>query len=182
MYGMVNKSIRSLVIDNHGEEAWAKVAKKAGLEEDLFLSNEAYPDSMTYAIVGAACEVLGTNAESLLEAFGEYWVLVTARESYPDLMASGGRTLEEFLLNLPNFHNRISLMFPHLQPPTFAARRASAGRIIVEYRSKRQGLSPFVSGLLKGLGKMYGSECAVTHRPKGSGGLACDEFEVTLPA
>ena len=181
MYGMVNKSIRGLIVDNHGEEAWAKVAKKAGLQEDLFLSTEAYPDSVTYGIVGAACEVLGTDGAKLLHEFGEYWILVTARESYGDLMESGGRTLEEFLLNLPNFHNRVSLMFPHLQPPMFLTRKAAPGRITVEYRSKREGLAPFVTGLLSGLGKMYKTPVSVTHRPKGTASDH-DEFDVEIPA
>ena len=57
---------------------------------DVFVSNEGYPDGMTYDLVGAASSVLALPAPEVLEAFGRHWVIHTAQEGYGDLMAAGG--------------------------------------------------------------------------------------------
>ena len=78
MYGMVNKAIQDLVTFKFGEDKWMAVKRKAGVEIDSFISNDAYPDSLTYGLVGAASEVLGLSSDEILFAFGEFWVLDTA--------------------------------------------------------------------------------------------------------
>lgn len=179
MYGMVNKAIRTMVLEQHGSAAWEAVALKAGLSEDIFHSTEGYPDSITYSLVGAASEVLKVSPTEVLREFGKYWILVTAKRSYADLLSSGGRTLEEFLINLPNFHNRISLIFPHLQPPMFATHAKGPGRLSLEYRSSRPGLAPFVEGLLQGLGMLYATPISAQHTPRAEG-REYDLFEIEI--
>jgi hypothetical protein len=171
MYGMVNKAVEELVCQQFGEEAWETIKAKAGVEVDVFISNKGYPDEMTYQLVAAASEVLNLPAQSILHAFGEYWVLHTARKGYGDLMAAGGRTLPEFLINLPNFHSRVALMFPDLAPPRFEYSDHGPDRITVHYYSHRPGLAAFVVGLLHGLAKMYETPAEVTqltHRDQGA--------------
>ena len=70
MYGLVNKAIEGLVIENHGEEAWERIKKQAEVDVDLFVSNESYDDSLTYNLVTAACEILNAPAADILESFG----------------------------------------------------------------------------------------------------------------
>lgn len=155
MYGMVNKALESMVREEHGDAVWLRIRETAGIDVELFLSSEAYPDDITYRMVGAASTVLNQPAAQILRDFGRYWVLRTAREGYGDLMSSGGRTLREFLVNLPHFHTRINLIFPHLQPPEFHCTHIEESSLRLHYRSGREGLSPFVVGLIEGLGEMF---------------------------
>ena len=163
MYGMVNKAVEELVCTQFGQDQWDAIKTKAGVEEDVFISNEPYPDSLTYKLVGAASEVLGIEAAKILEAFGEHWVLKTAEEGYGVLMAAGGKTFPEFLQNLPQFHARIMLLFPKLQPPEFKVFDVQNASLRLLYYSHRAGLEPFVVGLLKGLGKRFQSPVTVSH-------------------
>ena len=78
MYGMVNQAIEQMVCETHGEEAWEKIKEMAGIDVDVFISNEGYPDDYTYRLVAAASELSKTPADEILEAFGEHWVLRTA--------------------------------------------------------------------------------------------------------
>ena len=119
MYGLVNKAVEGLVCENYGEETWLTIKRKAGVKEESFVSNQGYPDEVTYNLVGAACEVLNAPADAILQAFGEYWVLTTAVKGYGDLMDAAGDNLAEFLTYLPNFHSRVQLIFPNLKPPSF---------------------------------------------------------------
>jgi hypothetical protein len=155
MYGMVNKAVEEMVCMHHGEAVWEQIKAKAGVDVDVFMSNEGYPDEVTYRLVGAASEVLGLPAEKILQAFGEHWVMYTAQEGYGGLMRAAGNSLPEFLGNLPTFHSRVSMIFPKLQPPRFRCTEVTDRSLRLHYYTHRPGLSSFVTGLLQGLGKMF---------------------------
>ena len=59
MYGLVNKAVEEMVCMHHGEPAWERIKAQAGIDVDVFMSNEGYPDDVTYRLVGAASAVLG---------------------------------------------------------------------------------------------------------------------------
>lgn len=178
MYGMVNRAVEGLVTTRFGEDAWERVKQAAGVEVDAFISNEPYPDDLTYKLVGGASQVLGVPASQVLELFGEHWVHV-AREGYGDLMAAGGKTLPHFLENLPNFHTRIALLFPQLEPPLFRTTDITPESLRLHYMSRRAGLSSFVMGLLRGLGKMFETTVQVEHARRKDEGADHDEFVVS---
>ena len=180
MYGMVNKALQNMVVEAHGEQIWEQIRTRAGVDIEVFVSNQGYPDEITYQLAGAASEVLKAPVEDLLRAFGSYWVLKTARQGYSELMTAGGRTLREFLLNLPNFHTRIGLMFPQLRPPEFSCSEVAENSLRLHYRSTRDGLTPFVVGLVEGLGLMFETPVLVTPVPEAHG-PGRDEFLVSWP-
>lgn len=109
MYGMVTKAVGEMVCKNFGEETWERIKSKAEVDIDVFISNDPYPDEITYKLVGAAVEVLGLPAERILHEFGKHWILETAQQGYAELIRASGRTLPEFLDNLPNFHTRVTI-------------------------------------------------------------------------
>jgi hypothetical protein len=162
MYGIVNKAIQELVIENYGKDTWEKIKITSGVHVDFFLGNETYPDADTYKLAAAVSEELNLSLKEVLIAFGEYWVLKTGQKNYGSLMKSGGHTLKEFLLNLPNFHSRVMLIFPNLTPPEFVVSDIEEKSLHLHYYSNRQGLQDFVHGLIQGLGKMYNAQTNIT--------------------
>jgi hypothetical protein len=162
MYGLVNRAIQQLVTERHGVETWDRIKAKAGVDEEIFIGSEGYPDELTYRLVAAASEVLGITPAQVLFAFGEHWVLRTAREEYADLLQAHGDTLKDFLLNLPNFHARVILILPKLKPPRFRVSDVSERSLVLHYMTHRPGLAPFVEGLLSGLAQMYNTPVSVT--------------------
>lgn len=152
-----------MVTTQHGPTVWDRVRAAAGVQDEVFLSNKGYPDATTYKLVGAVCEVTGIEGNLFLEEFGVFWIMKTARESYGDMMAAGGHDLGEFLVNLPNFHTRVHLVFPQLVPPVFRCSEVSGHSLRLHYHSEREGLSSFVVGLVKGLGQMFRTPVEVTH-------------------
>ena len=157
MYGMVNKAVEEMVLAAHGAPVWREIKTRAGIVDDVFISNEAYADDITYRLVGAASEVLKLPADKILHAFGEHWVLNTARQGYGHMMRAGGKTLGEFLVNLPSFHDRVALLYPNLVPPHFEVTHREERSLRLHYKSHRPGLTPFVGGLISGLGQMFGT-------------------------
>ena len=179
MYGLVNKAVEDLVVSNFGEDKWELIKTKAGVEVDAFISNEGYPDEVTYKLVGAAVEVLGLPAETILIAFGEHWVLKTAAKSYGPMMKSGGATLREFLINLPNFHTRVAMIYPNLEPPRFQCTDVTDHGLHLHYYSHRPGLTAFVIGLIQGLGKLYDTPCSTSLLERKDQGADHDVFAIT---
>ena len=151
MYGLINISIKNLILEEHGDGVWKKILKKADLSDQYFVSNQKYDDKLTFALVMAASEVLEVSIEDILKKFGQYWVLNVAPNGYGNILDASGSSLFEFLENLPNLHNRVVLIYPELRPPVFKYKKISEDKCLVYYGSDREGLIPFVIGLLEGL-------------------------------
>ncbi len=156
MYGLVNKAIEQMVCINHGKSTWEQIKAEAGVDATGFISNEPYPDDVTYRLVAAASKTLQAPAEDILKAFGEHWVLHTALESYGPMMRATGNNLRDFLIRLPHLHTRVELIYPELKPPQFACHEVGESELNLHYWTTRPpGLEPFVEGLVHGLGKMF---------------------------
>ena len=179
MYGIVNKALQEMISASYGNETWQQILLEAGISEEFFLSSEAYPDSTTYSLVGAASVITGLPAEHLLQQFGRYWVLETGLRSYGHLLKAGGENLQDFLINLPNFHARIFLIYPNLQPPEFLCEPNGLHGVRVKYFSHRAGLAPFVVGLLFGLGELFNTPVTVKQSKHRAAANDFDEFLVT---
>jgi len=162
MYGLVNKAICDFITSNFGQETWEIIAQKAQADES-FLSMDAYPDELTYRLVGVISEHLKMPAEKVLEVFGEYWVTFTGQQGYGAVMKMSGNNAKDFLANLNDMHVRVKATMPELQPPKFAVTDVTTNSLTLHYKTVRQGLAPMVLGLVKGVGKMFNQELAVEH-------------------
>ena len=162
MYGIINKAIGDLITENFGESVWQEVLVKSEVEEEFFISNEAYDDAITFKLAIALSKVKNIPLSDVLKVFGEWWILRTSKEKYGSLLEAGGLELREFLINLPMFHNRVMLIYPKLTPPEFKVSDIESNRISIHYFSKREGLQDFVYGLLVGLGKLYNTPVEVS--------------------
>jgi hypothetical protein len=182
MYGMVNKAIEDMVRLHHGADTWERIKALAGVKEVMFLTNEAYPDDLTYRLVAASAETLGASGEEVLALFGEHWITYTAEDGYGGLLSAAGSSLPEFLANLPGFHGRVSMIFPDLKPPRFACTEVSSSSLKLHYYTHRSGLASFVLGLLKGLGKRFGTPVSARIVESREAGADHDVFEVTWSA
>lgn len=175
---MVNKAVEEMVVLNYGQDVWESIKAAAGVELDVFMSNEPYPDEMTYNLVGAASRILAKPSNEILFSFGEHWILHTAQSGYGGLMQAAGGTFPEFLKNLPNFHARVSMIFPKLKPPRFECTDILSNSLKLHYHSHRVGLEPFVIGLLSGLGKLFSCNVQVQQIAFKQQGATHDVFDV----
>ncbi|MEH2064181.1 MAG: heme NO-binding domain-containing protein [Nostoc sp.] len=178
MYGLVNKAIQDMVCSRFGEDTWKEIKHKAEVDVDVFLSMEGYPDDITHRLVKAASVILGLSSKDIMQAFGEFWVQYTAQEGYGEMMDMSGDTLPEFLENLDNLHARVGVSFPQLQPPSFECTEMEENSLSLHYRSDREGLTPMILGLVKGLGSRFDTEVHITQTQSRDDGAEHDEFLV----
>jgi hypothetical protein len=164
MYGMVNKALKGLVINNYDEDTWVQICDKANFYDYDFAGLKSYPDSLTYNLVAAASKVLTTDSSILLEMFGEYWITFTAEEGYGNLIKMSGKSFPEFISNLNHLHCRLENIMPNLKPPIFKSKSIGNNRIELVYQSERDGFYPMLLGLIKGLGKRFNHEVIIDRK------------------
>lgn len=178
MYGLVNKALKEMVCDRFGKHTWKTIKEKAEMDVDTFLSMEAYPDDLTHKLVGATGEVLGLSSSEILEALGEYWVLYSAQKYYGHMINMAGNSLLEFIQNLDNIYARVSLNFPHLKPPSFRCTHIQKDSLRLHYHSKREGFTPMLKGVLKGLGQKFHTKVEIRQISDRNKGADHDEFSI----
>jgi hypothetical protein len=171
--------MEELVKSNFGEAKWHDVLQLSDIKIDYFVSNEPYDDEITYKIAIAISEIMQMPLQNVLFVFGEWWILKTTKEKYPGLMESGGDNLKEFLLNLPEFHNRVMLIYPKLTPPEFKVSDVTENGLNLHYFSKREGLQEFVRGLIQGLGKMFNTAIHIELLQSRNEGSSHEIFRIT---
>lgn len=161
MYGIINKSLKEMMLGQYGEARWERALERSRVAADSFLSMRSYDDEVTYRLATAAAEELGINLEDTLRAFGVHWVEHTLKTQYDTLATATGQDLVTFLRNLDHLHDRISSTFLDYRPPAFSVDTCDDDTVVVMYRSQRTGFTPFVEGLLQGFGARFNQRVEV---------------------
>jgi Haem-NO-binding len=180
MYGLVNAAFRELIVSLYGDEKWELIRTAVVPDVDTFSTMEPYPDEVTYRMVERACHFTGVSQEELLIKFGEHWVVFTAAQGYSALFDIAGDSLPDFLLSLNDLHARVGRNFPKLRPPTFRFDAIDAKTLRMHYLTRREGLCPFVRGLLQGLSLRFRTPIAVEHPVCRFAGADHCEFVIKL--
>jgi len=149
MYGLIHTALRGMILE------------VSEVPSDAFLTMRSYDDEMTLALIGAASSVLELPADKCLEAFGHYWITNFAPQEYGALLDHTGDSPIEFLQNLDDLHDRISTSFTEFKPPSFRVVINDVRSATVRYVSSREGLTPFVLGILKGLGDRFNTKICI---------------------
>jgi len=163
MYGLVNGAIQDLIIHAHGEAAWERIRQRAGVTAPRFIAMTPYPDSVTADLVAAASAELQVTAEQVLEQFGQWWLSYAASHGYGPLIGTIGHDFVTFMANLNEFHDRLRSMFPRFAPPRLVVEVLDEHRFHLHYHSHRLGLTPFLIGLVRGLGQRFRTEVDIRH-------------------
>ena len=114
----------------------------------------------------------------LLRGFGRFWIEFAMQEGYRELFLISGPDLRTFLGNLDNLHARLGMTFVGMDAPSFAVTDQGPDELLVHYYSSRAGLTPFVQGLLEGLGPVFGQRVEATVQATRADGRDHDTFHV----
>lgn len=184
MYGMINGAIKEYLITRYGEATWHQILQESQAKEDSFLSMKYYPDELSVSLIVSAASGTGQTVEQMLQDVGFYWIEYALKTSYGGLLEAAGSSLKEVIENLDNLHTRLVSTFPELQPPSFWCKDVEVSRpgyssaLLLHYISERDGLTDFVTGLIKGLAQMCSVECHVEVLSSKANGADHDTFLV----
>lgn len=182
MYGLVNKVIKDAIIQRYGLSGWQAICKGIELEDDIFVNLQPYPDELTHRMVAESASYAGQSVPDMLMEFGRHWIKYNAVHGYGDMLKLAGRDLYTFLSNLDHMHAGMSHVFPELRPPSFRCERQGANQLKLHYRSERQGLEAFVTGMLQGLGGYFETTLEVMHMGPCTEESICEVFIIDIKA
>lgn len=160
MYGIVNQAIKSHIISTYGEDKWEAVKKRIDSSIDFVSNEQPYNDDTTYHLAQAVADEMQLPIDKVLLDFGES-VTKIITQNVQGYMDSRGDNLKEYLINLPNFHNRMMLIYPALTPPEFQISNIKENSINLHYISKTEGIRAFIKGYLTGLVHFFNEKVTI---------------------
>lgn len=99
---------------------------------------------------------LGLDAATILEMFGEQFLLSCQESGYAKTLQLLGRSLQDFLTNLDALHDHLSIIYPQMDAPSF---RCTSGlkksEFLLHYYSDRDSLENIVMGIVKSVAREY---------------------------
>lgn len=154
MYGFVNNAIKDYVVSTFGQPLWSKVKKECALKPTFLDAEQPYNEELILATAKAVSNHTQIPISDILRSFGEH-ISLTLSEKYKFLMESRGENLKDYLVNLPNFHNRIMLIYPELTPPEFRISNVAPNSLYLHYTSDKSGMKDLLIGYIDGLVKIF---------------------------
>ena len=167
MYGMIHKAAREFAISELGQERWDKAVANAEMNDEHFISGQHYPDAKTNKLLGELVSISGLASDDLLERFGRYWIRFTSTTAYSSALDMAGDEIVMFLENLDHLHTSIQSTMPEADLPSFCVTHSSPTEIKLIYKSTREGLAPFVKGLLMGVLDRFSEAGEISFEPHG---------------
>lgn len=168
---MIHKAARDMVIARLGEEEWRALADECALTSHHLITTAYFDDAVILRLIAVVAQRMEIAQDAALEAFGVHWIRYAASSDYARVMAMAGGDIETFIDNLDRMHASIKSTMPLARMPSFRLIAADAEGLDVLYQSEREGLAPFVLGILNALAARYGEEMDISTRPHRDGVL-----------
>lgn len=151
MYGMIHCAVRDMVIGKGGHSEWTALERESEITPAEQITLKVYDDAVTMRIINAAAKQMGVELTEFLAMLGRHWIKYSSQGSFSSVMKFTGDDIITFLANLDQMHRAVARTMPAAQMPSFQIIEKGERDFKVRYRSEREGLEDFVSGLLEGL-------------------------------
>ncbi|MGL4413151.1 heme NO-binding domain-containing protein [Roseinatronobacter monicus] len=149
MYGMIHQALRDMAIQHMGDAGWAALLQDAGLKQPLFIGMDYYSDETTMTLICLIAERLNMPLDTALHEFGGVWIDFAGASEYGRILQMAGDDFVTFLESLDRMHASIRSNMPKAEMPSFELIAADTEQMQLRYRSTRNGLAPFVQGILQ---------------------------------
>lgn len=158
MKGIVFNLLETLVVRDHGPDAWDDLLDAAGLD-GAYTSLGSYPDGELLALVGSASDALGLPPEAVVRWFGRSSMPLFAT-SHPHFFENH-TDARSFLLTLNDMiHPEVRKLYPGADVPDFEYADGPGGALRMLYRSDRK-MCAFAEGLIEGAAMHFGQAATI---------------------
>ncbi|OQR71299.1 guanylate cyclase soluble subunit beta-1-like [Tropilaelaps mercedesae] len=140
------------MFDGKGASRRSRVKRRKShvkLHGGSFLLHKQYPDDILLKLVQAASDTIGLSADDLLEELGSHFLSYCLARGYDKMLRVLGSNLSDFLSNLDNLHDHVTVSYCNMKAPSFRVTPGPNGSIHLHYYSTRKGLQGIVRGLVK---------------------------------
>ncbi len=159
MKGVIFNAVEEAVINLYSEDVWDDLIDAAGVSGQ-YTSLGHYDDSELIALVVAAVEMTGIDANELIKVLGRHSFPHLA-DRYPELVDDADGTLD-FLRKVNEIiHPEVLKLHPDATPPAFDFEDLPGGGFRMTYTSERK-LGILAQGLIYGTADRFNEEVDIT--------------------
>ncbi len=166
MYGMIHQALRDMALREITEAEWSDLLRRGGHARPVCIGLEYYSDETTMALMDLVARRLDLPVEEFLQAFGRLWIDFAGASAYGRILDMAGDDFVSFLQSLDRMHSSIRSNMPRADMPSFEVVAADARAIRLRYRSSREGLAPFVQGILAAAAERFDEKVTIRHAPE----------------
>jgi len=171
MYGMIHQALRDMALQHMDEADWQTMLQQGGLAKPVFIGMEYYPDETTMSLIHLIGARLDLPLDDALQKFGQVWIDFAGASAYGRILQMAGDDFVSFLENLDRMHASIRSNMPLAEMPSFELLSAGSEELRVKYRSRRQGLAPFVHGILIAVAARFNETVTISYTPENGGAM-----------
>ncbi len=166
---MIHQAARDMALAHMSQEAWEALLARNAISSQHFIGVDYYADAETMALVRLISDELGLPINEALYQFGRYWIAFAGASAYGRVLSMAGDDLEAFVENLDRMHASIKSNMPKAQMPSFQVIDSQPGLLTVLYKSDRDGLAPFVQGILGAVAERFGETVTISYHETADG-------------
>lgn len=179
MYGIIYKAIKECVMNHVDANAWQTISSGAPAAFDDDAMEQPYDDDAILYLGRQLSAYVEKPVEDILYNFGRC-VVKLVRHQFPDIMNGRGSNLKDYLVNLPNFHNRIMLIYPELTPPDFRISGLTEDSLHLHYFTKTPGMKQFIKGYLEEIAVSFQNDGDIEHQYSNEASNFEDVFKISF--
>ena len=158
MKGIIFNIVESVVVAEHGIDAWDDVIDESGVL-GAYTSLGTYPDSDLLSIAGAVADRVQATPSSVLRHVGHQG-LSRIYDRYPEFFTGHGDVIS-FLLTVDEIiHPEVRALYPGADVPRFNYNLVDDRTLELTYRSLRKRCD-FAEGLILGAAEHYGQNVEI---------------------
>lgn len=151
MHGIMFKTLKDHIVTNDGAPAWEQARAEAGLDDQVYLAVDSYPDEDLAALVDAYASATNQGTDEVLTAYGNS-AAGPLIETYGNSIVHDTDSALEVVANVERLiHDVLRSRSEAMMPPELSCSRD--GEVVrIDYRSHRQ-LCSVAKGLVTGTGE-----------------------------
>lgn len=162
MHGVFHKGLKDFVVDEYGDEVWAEARASSGVDRQVYLAINYYPDEEFISLVETVGALVDDSPFDLLEGFGAF-VADRLLDTYGRVVDDEWTAMDLLERVESEVHTSLREHNEDLSPPELSVSRRGADEAIIVYQSPRR-LCPIAIGLIVGVGDHLDEPLSVTER------------------
>lgn len=160
MHGLFLLEFKQYVMDSMGTDTWNTIAQETGLQDQLFLPDQVYPDEHFQVLLLSTSERRGPGAlHETQEAFGRH-IAPRLLRMYRTQINPSWDALDVIENAETAIHRAVRLREPNADPPRLRSIRTSPGEVVIHYDSPRR-LCGVAIGIADGVSTHYHEELEI---------------------
>lgn len=162
MHGVFHKGLKDFVVEEYGDDAWANARESSGVDRQVYLAVNYYPDREFISLVEAVGGVVDDSPFDVLESFGRF-VAERLLDTYGRVVDDDWDAMDLLEHVESGIHTSLREHNEELSPPELGVSRPTADEVIVVYESPRR-LCPIAIGLVYGVADHFDESLSVTEQ------------------